>query len=189
MSTGVAARKNQRGDLNVHAHEGNKTPDDYLARPHRNPLDPAGEERIELLQPDNCRNAPEEAVQQVDSAAEIERQATIVPEDPAEDDFREHAADVFIGTADEGSEGEDESIRTVTVIVHDVRCHGDGEPPDNAERPPDETASAHPDTGRCAAEQRFHNIADEGTDDEQQHQLVEAASFGKDIRLRLHPAF
>ena len=51
----------------------------------------------------------------------------VVPKDFAEDDFREHAADVFIGAADEDPEGEDESVRTVTVIVHDVRCHGDGE--------------------------------------------------------------
>lgn len=61
--------------------------------------------------------------------------------------------------------------------------------PDNAEGSPDETASAHPDAGRGTAEQRLHNVADERADDEQQRQLVEAASFGEDIRLPLDSAF
>ena len=112
----VVARKSQHGDGDVDTHEGDETPGDDLPCPHRNPLNPAGEERVELLQPDDCGDAPEEGEQQVDSAAEIERQAAVIPEDLAEDDFREHAADVLVGAADEGAEGEDESVRMVTEL-------------------------------------------------------------------------
>ena len=55
--------------------------------------------RIKKLDPDDGRQAPEEAVQQVDSSSQVEGQFAVIPEYGAEGDLREHAADVLIGAA------------------------------------------------------------------------------------------
>ena len=62
--------------------------------------------RIKPFYPYNSSYSPEEAVQEVDAAAEVEGNVAVVPENFSEDDFGENAAEVFVGAAEKGSEGE-----------------------------------------------------------------------------------
>ena len=64
------------------------------------------EQGVEFFQPYDGGDSPKEAVQEVDAAAEVEGNVAVVPENFSEDDFGENAAEVFVGAAEEGSEGE-----------------------------------------------------------------------------------
>ena len=125
---------------------------------HRDFFNPARNDRIEFFEPDDGGDSPEEAVQEVDAAAEVEGNVAVVPENFSEDDFGEHTAEVFVGTAEEGSECEQKAIGAVSVIIEEPGGEGDGEAPDDAERAPDKAAAAHPDTGSDAAEDGFYDI-------------------------------
>ena len=62
-------------------------------------------------------------------------------------------------------------------------------PPDNAERSPDHTASAHPYSSRHTTENRFCDISQKSTDHKQHHDLIKAAPFCKYLFFVLFPDF
>ena len=99
-------------------------------------FNPARNDRIEFFEPDDGGYSPEETVQEVDTASEVEGNVAVVPEDFSEYDFGEHTADVFVGSAEEGTKGKQESIGAVAVVVEEPGSEGDGQAPDDAERGP-----------------------------------------------------
>ena len=179
MGTLVVAGEGQGGDEDVGEHEDDQYPGDDGTLFQGDFFDPFGEQRVEFFQPYDGGDSPEEAVQEVDAASEVEGDVAVVPEDFAEDDFGEYAAEVFVRAAEEGSKGEQKAVGAVAVVVKEPGGKGDGEAPDDAERPPDKAAAAHPDTCCEAAEDGFDYITQESTDDEQQDDFVEAAAFSE----------
>lgn len=160
-------------------HEHDQDPSDDFSEFHRDFFNPARNDRIEFFEPDDGGYSPEETVQEVDTASEVEGNVAVVPEDFSEYDFGEHTADVFVGSAEEGTKGKQESIGAVAVVVEEPGSEGDGQALDDAERAPYKAAAAHPDTGGDATEYGFCNIAQKCADDEEKNDFVKAASFGK----------
>ena len=91
-------------------HEHDQDPSDDFSEFHRDFFNPARNDRIEFFEPDDGGYSPEETVQEVDTASEVEGNVAVVPEDFSEYDFGEHTADVFVGSAEEGTKGKQESI-------------------------------------------------------------------------------
>ena len=106
VGTLVVAGEGQGGDEDVGEHEDDQYPGDDGALFQGDFFDPFGEQGVEFFQPYDGGDSPEEAVQEVDAAAEVEGNVAVVPENFSEDDFGENAAEVFVGTAEEGSECE-----------------------------------------------------------------------------------
>ncbi len=175
----VVAGEGQSGDDDVGDHEYDQNPGDDGSLFHRDFFDLTGDQGVEFFQPYDSGDSPEEAVQEVDTASEVEGDVAVVPEDFSEDDFGEYAAEVFVRAAEEGSESEQEAVGAVAVVVKEPGGKGDGESPDDAERTPDKAAAAHPDACCEAAEDGFDNITQKSADDEQQDDFVEAAAFSE----------
>ena len=175
----VVAGEGQGGDDDVGDHEYDQNPGDDGSLFHGDFFDLAGDQGIEFFQPYDSGDSPEKAVQEVDASSEVEGDVAVVPEDFAEDDFGEYAAEVFVRAAEEGSKGEQKAVGAVAVVVKEPGGKGDGKAPDDAERTPDKAAAAHPDTCREAAEDGFDYITQKSTDDEQQDDFVEAAAFSE----------
>ena len=77
---GRVAGQCQGGERHICDHQNNCDP-----RQHRTDFlwylfDPAGEQRVNSLQPYNRCDPPKKAVEQVDSSAKVERDVTVVPE-------------------------------------------------------------------------------------------------------------
>ena len=159
MGTLVVAGEGQGGDEDVGEHEDDQYPGDDGTLFQGDFFDPFGEQRVEFFQPYDGGDSPEEAVQEVDAASEVEGDIAVVPEYFAEDDFGEYAAEVFVRAAEEGSKGEQKAVGTVSVIIEEPGGEGDGETPDDAERTPDKTAAAHPDAGGDAAEDGLDDVS------------------------------
>ena len=179
MGSLVVAGEGQSGDDDVGDHEYDQDPGDDGSLFHGDFFDLAGDQGIEFFQPYDSGDSPEEAVQEVDAASEVEGDVAVVPEDFAEDDFGEYAAEVFVRAAEEGSKCEQKAVGAVAVVVKEPGGKGDGKAPDDAERTPDKAAAAHPDTCREAAEDGFDYITQKSTDDEQQDDFVEATAFSE----------
>ena len=134
-------------------------PGDHLARLHRNLFHQSGEHRIHDLDPHHRGQSPEKAVQQIDPAAQIKGNRAVIPEYRAKSDLRDHAAQILIGTAQKRADGKDKKAALIPGSLQQYRGHHHIHTPDNAERPPDKTAAAHPHTGSDTAKQRFCNIS------------------------------
>ncbi len=68
-------------------------------------------------------------------------------------------------------------IRSVPVLKKKGREKCNRQPPNNTERPPYQTASAHPDSRRNPAKQRFHNISQKGANKKQPEKPDDSAFF------------
>ena len=85
--------------------------------------------RIEQFDPHDCSNPPEEAVEKIDPAAQVERDLAVIPEDLSEYEFGKYAAHIFVGAAEESPDKENVPVRLVPVFVEERRSQGDGQTP------------------------------------------------------------
>ena len=138
-----------------------------------------GDGRVQHLEPGNGGKAPEEAVQQVDAPAQVERDGAVIPEHRAEHDLGEHAAQILIRAAQQGARHKQPAGGAVLVAVEQLGHGGNGQAPHDGKRPPHHAGTAHPVTGGDAAEDRLGNIAQKRADEEKQDDLIRAASFGE----------
>ena len=109
--------------------------------------------------PDQCGNPPKKAVKEIDASSKVKGNVTVIPENLSENNFCKYAADIFIGTAQKGTDEENMSVRLILVFVEQNSCKDDGEAPDDAEGPPDQAAAVHPFAGGKAAENGFGNVS------------------------------
>ena len=80
VGTLVVAGEGQGGDEDVGEHEDDQYPGDDVALFQGDFFDPFGEQGVEFFQPYDGGDSPEEAVQEVDAAAEVEGNVAVVPE-------------------------------------------------------------------------------------------------------------
>ena len=175
----VVARHRQRRHGHIEHHEHDDDPRENLAGAHGNLFNPARQHGVAPLEPDDRRDAPEEAVQQVDASAEVERDLAVIPEHRAEHDLREHAAHVFVRAAEHRSRDEHKAVALVAPAVEQGGEHHAAETPHDAERAVHEARAAHPHARCHAAEDRLGEVAQDTADHEQPHQFVKTASCGK----------
>ena len=144
------------------------------------------DEGVAVPDPDHCRDAPEKAVEQIDTASQIELEAAVVPEDDAEQQLTHGAADILICAAHHEAEQEDGAVAPLLAAPQQDRRHDQRQPPHHAEGSPHEARAAHPDARRHPAEQRLHHVAEESPDDKEPDEVAEAQSlFFLNSRLRL----
>ena len=142
-------------------------------------------QRVAIPHPGHRRNAPEEAIQQVDAPAEVELEAAVIPEHGAEQQLGDGAAHILIRTAEDDAEPEDAALALVLAAPQKDGGQHQSQPPHHAERAPHQARPAHPDTGRDAAEQGLHHITEEGPHHEQPDQVgYTHRLFGAGGRLR-----
>ena len=72
------------GDKDIGSHEGHQDPGGYVPGGFWDLLDPGCEVRVEPFDPHDGSNAPEKAVEQIDAAAQIEGNLTVVRRRPRE---------------------------------------------------------------------------------------------------------
>ena len=180
FDAGGVAGQGGRTHHHVHAHEHHQAPGNDRAQADGQFLDPGGQRGIEDLEPGHRRKAPEEAVQQVDAAAQVEGDLAVIPEYGAEDELGKNAAQVFIGAAQQGTGHKQPAGTLVLVAVHEQGHQGNGQAPHDGEGTPHQAGTAHPFPGGDAAEDGLGHITQKSTDDKEQEQLVEAAALGKD---------
>lgn len=177
----------QGGDGHIQDHEHNQAVAQNLPRPHRQPLYQIRQLRIDHLQPHHSRNPPEKAIKQVDAPAQVEGEAAVVPKYRAEDQLREHAADILVSAPQQRARQEDMPVAPVPIAVEEQGQQRAAQAPDDAERPVHHAAAAHEHPGGQEAEDSLRQIPQERPDEEQRRQLIEAAPFREHRVPRLGP--
>ena len=130
----IVPHKRGGADGNVRRHKDAQCPGQHSAAAGRQLLDAGGDRREQHLEPGNRRKAPEEAVQQVDAPAQVERDRAVVPEHRTENDLGENAAQVLIRTAQQRAHDEQPAGGLVLVAIEQLGDHGDGQAPHDGER-------------------------------------------------------
>ena len=81
---GAVAHERRGGDQDVGGHKDHQDPGGDVAGYLRDFLDPPCKVGVQPLDPYNSSNAPEEAVQKIDAASQVEGDIAVVPENLAE---------------------------------------------------------------------------------------------------------
>ena len=100
-----------RGDQDIRRHEYDQDPGCYVSCNLRDLLYPAGKVRIKSFDPDNSGNSPEEAVEKIDSSAQVKGDLAVIPEYLSKYEFCKNTADVFIGSSKKGSDEKESAGR------------------------------------------------------------------------------
>ena len=116
----IVPHKRGGADGNVRRHKDAQCPGQHSAAAGRQLLDAGGDRREQHLEPGNRRKAPEEAVQQVDAPAQVERDRAVVPEHRTENDLGENTAQVLIRTAQQRAHDEQPAGGLVLVAVEQL---------------------------------------------------------------------
>ena len=103
----------------------------------------------------------------------------VVPEYLSENKFGKHAAHIFIGAAKKGTYEKEMPVWLFFIFIQEHGGKYNGKAPYNAERSPDQTASAHPDPGSDPAENGLYKIPQDTGNEKQPEQFVETAAFGE----------
>ena len=103
----------------------------------------------------------------------------VVPEYLSENKFGKHAAYIFIGAAKKGTYEKEMPVWLFFIFIQEHGGKNNGKSPYNTERPPDQTASAHPDPGSDPAENGLYKIPQDTGNEKQPEQFVETAAFGE----------
>ena len=111
------AGQSESGERHIHHHEDHKNPGEGDADLFGNPLDPSGKNRIEELQPDDCGDSPEKAVQKVDAAAQIEGNRAVIPEHRSKDQLCSNAAHVLVCTAQNRAGDENKMVAAILILI------------------------------------------------------------------------
>ena len=178
LSLRITTERHRR-DQDVPRHQNDQNPRQHRTDLLRNLLNPMRQEGIRPFQPEHRDDPPEEAVQQIDPAAQIEGNLAVIPEYRPEHILREHAAHIFISAAHDRPVQENKAVVSIPVPIQKRGQKGARKTPDNAKRSVDHAASAHPRPQREPAEYRFHDIAEKRTNQKQPHLFVEAAALRK----------
>ena len=168
---GIVAGQRQRTGHKVHGHEHGQQSGHPGADPALDRLHPLCHQRVAIADPGHGRNAPEEAVQQVDAPAQIELEAAVIPEHGAEQQLCHSAAHILIRTAQDHTEPEDAALALLFAAPQQDGGQHQRQPPHHAERAPHQAGTAHPDPGGDAAEDGLHHISEESPDDKEPEQV------------------
>ncbi len=117
FSSSIVADQCHAGHHDVAAHEDDQYPGYDFSRFHRELFNPVGQAWIQQFEPDDRCKSPEKAVQQIDPAAEVERDIAVIPEYFTEYQFRKDAAQVFVSAAQKGSHPEKERIGAIFIAI------------------------------------------------------------------------
>ncbi len=186
------APERHRRDQDISRHQNDQNPGQRRADLLRDLLDPVRQKWIRPFHPEHRDDPPEKAIQQIDPAAQIERDLAVIPEHRPEHILREYAAHIFVCTAHDRPVQENETVVAIPIAVQKSSQKRTRDAPDNAERPVDHAAAAHPRPQRKPAEHRLHDIAEERSNQKQPDLLVKTAALSKSglllrllLRLRL----
>ena len=175
------AAEGQGGDGHVQHHKDHQQPGEDFSRLHGQPLNQVGQPGVEHLDPHHRGDAPEEAVEQVDPAAQVEGDVAVIPEDRAEHQLGEDGTAVLIGASQHGAEQEQKSVPAVPVAVEQNGEDHRAEAPHDGEGAVEQAAAALPLPHGEAAEDGLKEVAQQGGDHKDPGQLVEAAALGEHL--------
>src|SRR5699024_4158453 len=98
-------------------HKQDKTPCNNISCEFWYLFDPVGYTGIQYLDPYYCSDSPEETVKQVNSPAQIKRNATVIPEYFSEKQFGENTAQVLISAAQKRADHKKIPVRLLSVLM------------------------------------------------------------------------
>ena len=105
------------GDQHIYGHKQNQNPCQDITGDFWDFFNPPGEGRIQSFDPDQRGNPPKKAVKEIDASSKVKGNVTVIPENLSENNLCKYAADIFIGTAQKGTDEENMSVRLILVFV------------------------------------------------------------------------
>ena len=154
LTVGVA-QHGGASEQTVAGQEKDDDPCNHLPQQRRNLFNALAHGRIQHLDPCHSQQSPENAVQHIGAAADVQGHFAVVPEHRAEYQLGEHAAKVLISAADDEAREKDPPVGLVRDPLQGDGQHHRAKTPHEAEAPVQHAGAAHPLPRRDPAEDHF----------------------------------